>query len=59
MPDQPYLRLKARQCRELAEFATMPEVREQLALFADEFSAHAEALDRIGIAANADGDAKC
>ena len=59
MPDQDYLRLKARQCRELAEVAPMPEVREQLALFADEFEAHAEALDRIGIAATREGDAKC
>src|SRR5437764_3981613 len=45
--------------RELAEVAPMPEVREQLALFADEFEAHAEALDRIGIAATREGDAKC
>jgi hypothetical protein len=37
----------------------MPEVREQLALFADEFNAHAEALARIGVAANTDGDGKC
>ena len=51
MPDPAYLRLKARQCRELAEVATMPEVQEQLALFADEFNAHAEALARIGVAA--------
>ncbi len=47
MLDAAYCRLKARQCRELAELATMPEVRDQLVLFADEFDAHAGALDRM------------
>jgi hypothetical protein len=39
MVDAAYLRLKARLCRELADVAILPEVREQLALFADEFDA--------------------
>ena len=56
MPDAAYLRLKARQCRELAQVAIVAEVREQLRLFADEFEAHAEALDRI---ARTEGDRKC
>ena len=55
MPDAAYLRLKARQCRELAKVAILPEVREQLRLFAEEFQAHAEALDRMGVPADADG----
>ena len=35
--DAAYLRSKARKCRELARMATMPEVRRQLRLFAEEF----------------------
>ena len=58
MLDASYLGLKARPCRELANLAIVPDVREQLALFADEFEAHAEALDRVGMATR-EGDATC
>ena len=58
-PDATYFRLKARQCRELAQVAILPEVREQLALFADEFTAHADALDRAPQNAECRWDAKC
>jgi hypothetical protein len=47
MPNIEYLRLKARQCRELASLATMPEVREQLGMFAEDLDEDAAALDRI------------
>jgi hypothetical protein len=41
MPDAGYMRSKAQQCREL---------REQLNLFADDYEAHAEALDQLELA---------
>lgn len=59
MVDAAYLRLKARQCRELADVAILPEVREQLVLFADEFEMHADALNRMGVLADTKGDETC
>jgi hypothetical protein len=47
MPNIDYLRVKARQCRELASLATMPEVREQLGMFAEDLDEDAAALDRM------------
>jgi hypothetical protein len=55
MPDADYLRLQAQQCRELADVATMPEVREQLDLFAEELEEDAAALDRMTQEAAQDG----
>jgi hypothetical protein len=50
MTDAAYMRSKAQQCRELSEMAIMPDVREQLDLFAHDYEAHAEALDRLELA---------
>ena len=54
MPDADYLRLQAHHCRELAEVATMPEVRDQLGLFAEELEEDAAALDRMAPGASPD-----
>ena len=45
MPDAGYFRQKAQRCRELMSIAIAPEVREQLALWADGFEAQAKSLD--------------
>jgi hypothetical protein len=49
-------RRSTQQCRELAEVATMPEVREQLGLFAEELEEDAAALDRMEQEAAPDSD---
>ena len=56
MPDADYLRLQAQHCRELAEVATMPEIRDQLGLFAEELEEDAAALNRMAPGASPDGD---
>jgi len=54
MPNASYFRLKARQCRELADIALKPEVQEQLRLFAEEFEAQAETLELPPLSSKAD-----
>ena len=43
MPDASFFREKAQRCRELAEIAIRPEVREQLRVWAEEFAGLAQA----------------
>jgi hypothetical protein len=45
MTDADHLRQKAQHCRELAEVAIMPDVREQLGLFAADFEEDATAVE--------------
>ncbi len=46
MPDADYFREKAQRCRELSQIAVLAEVREQLRLWAEEFDAQAEVIER-------------
>jgi hypothetical protein len=43
MPDASFFRENAQRCREVAEIAILPEVREQLGVWAEEFAALAQA----------------
>ncbi len=47
MPDASFFREKAQRCRELAEIAIRPEVREQLRVWAEEFAGLAQATDQV------------
>ena len=47
MPDASFFREKAQRCRELAEIAIRPEVREQLRVWAEEFAGLAQAADQV------------
>ena len=44
MTDASYFRQQAHRCRELLKMAIVPEVREQLRLWAEEFEGHARRL---------------
>jgi hypothetical protein len=48
MTDASYFRQQAHRCRELLKVAILPEVREQLRLWAEEFEGRARCLSERG-----------